>query len=155
MFVDYYEILGIKYSVTSDEIKSAYRKLSMKWHPDRNQGRDTTDMMKLINEAYYTLKDNERRSRYDAEYALFYEQKRSSRKGSYHYEYEYDIKDERVYYDMEEAKRNAKKLVDEFMSTFTSSFKDAAKGAWNESKGIIYLAIISSVIAMIYISFFM
>lgn len=60
MFVDYYQILEISYPSNADEIKRAYRKLSLKWHPDRNVGIDTSEIMIGINEAYYILKDNEK-----------------------------------------------------------------------------------------------
>lgn len=49
-------------------IKTAYRSQAIKWHPDRNPGVDTTEMMQLINEAYLILKDADARKRYDSEY---------------------------------------------------------------------------------------
>jgi curved DNA-binding protein CbpA len=71
MFVDYYAILEINETATFEEIKSAFRQQAIKWHPDRNQGKDTTKKMQLINEAYLILKDSEARNRYDTEYQQF------------------------------------------------------------------------------------
>ncbi len=60
---DYYKILGVKPEATSDEIKKAFRKLSMKYHPDKNNGDDT--MFKEINEANSILSDEDKRRDYD------------------------------------------------------------------------------------------
>ena len=63
---DYYEILGITRSATDVEIKSAYRKLAMKYHPDRNPGNQVAEeKFKEAAEAYAILADNEKRSLYD------------------------------------------------------------------------------------------
>ena len=74
MFKDYYKILGISSQATQDEIKSAYHIMSLKWHPDRNPGCDTTCIMQDINEAYAILRDAEAKRRYDIEYESFNEQ---------------------------------------------------------------------------------
>jgi molecular chaperone DnaJ len=63
---DYYEILGIARSATDNEIKSAYRKLAMKYHPDRNPGDHAAeDRFKEAAEAYAILADAEKRTLYD------------------------------------------------------------------------------------------
>jgi curved DNA-binding protein len=63
---DYYKILGVERSASDQEIKKAYRKLAMKYHPDRNQGdKQSEDKFKEINEAYQVLSDSTKRSRYD------------------------------------------------------------------------------------------
>jgi curved DNA-binding protein len=63
---DYYKILGVPRSSGADEIKKAYRKLAMKFHPDRNPGdKQAEDRFKEINEAYQVLSDSEKRARYD------------------------------------------------------------------------------------------
>jgi molecular chaperone DnaJ len=63
---DYYEILGISRNASEDEIKSAYRKLALKFHPDRNPGDKTAEEnFKLATEAYEILKDQKKRQMYD------------------------------------------------------------------------------------------
>lgn len=64
---NYYAILGISPSANSEEIRSAFKKLAIQWHPDKNLSRDTTSQMQEINEAYLVLK-SENRKRYDLVY---------------------------------------------------------------------------------------
>ncbi len=63
---DYYELLGVSRDADENTIKKAYRKLAMKYHPDRNEGtKDSEERFKEISEAYDVLKDPQRRARYD------------------------------------------------------------------------------------------
>ena len=65
-YKDYYETLGIKRDATDSEIKSAYRKLARKYHPDINKTKEAEEKFKDINEAYEVLGDKQKRQRYDS-----------------------------------------------------------------------------------------
>lgn len=62
---DYYEVLEISKNASKDEIKNAYRKLALKFHPDRNKSPGAEEKFKEISEAYAVLSDDEKRTRYD------------------------------------------------------------------------------------------
>nr|MBP6294628.1 DnaJ domain-containing protein [Hydromonas sp.] len=63
---DYYEILDVARNASDDEIKKAYRKLAMKYHPDRNQDNPSAEeKFKEVKEAYEMLSDSQKRAAYD------------------------------------------------------------------------------------------
>lgn len=63
--MNYYEVLGVSKNATQQEIKSAYRKLALKWHPDRNKTKEATEKFKEINQAFEVLSDQKKKETYD------------------------------------------------------------------------------------------
>lgn len=63
---DYYELLGVPRDAPKEELKAAYRKLALKYHPDRNKASDAEEKFKEISEAYAVLSDDNKRKQYDA-----------------------------------------------------------------------------------------
>ena len=66
MAKDFYDVLGVKKGASLDEIKQAYRKLALQYHPDRNKSKEAEEKFKEINEAYAVLSNPEKRKQYDA-----------------------------------------------------------------------------------------
>lgn len=64
---DFYEILGVTKTASASEIKAAYRKMALKWHPDKNQSKkaEAEEKFKEINEAYQVLSDTQKKQQYD------------------------------------------------------------------------------------------
>lgn len=63
---DYYEVLGVQKGASKDQIKDAYRKLALQYHPDRNKSPDAEGRFKEISEAYAVLSDDDKRRQYDS-----------------------------------------------------------------------------------------
>lgn len=127
MFVDYYCVLEISLNSNSTEIKAAYKKQAIKWHPDKNKV-DTTERMQLINEAKLILLNEDARKKYDLEYLRFTNTKQSSQfqnvnetnnhysnKGSKnkHVYDDYIIQDSLLIFLINEARAKAKKIIEE------------------------------------------
>lgn len=72
MFPNYYERLGLTKSATKEDIKRAYRKLALEYHPDKNKRPDAHEKFIEVNEAYLLLYDDEARAKYDREYEEYY-----------------------------------------------------------------------------------
>ena len=62
---DYYDILGLSRGVGEEDIRKAFRKKAMEYHPDRNKSPDAEEKFKEINEAYQVLSDRNKRAQYD------------------------------------------------------------------------------------------
>lgn len=175
MFVDYYSVLEINETATFEEIKSAFRQQAIKWHPDRNHGKDTTKKMQLINEAYLILKDAEARNRYDTEYQRFKafnkattpkkekkenepeqhtktkEEKRKAEPEK-NFEYaEYSAKDDVLKRWMENAKRQAVELAKQTIKDFSGMVAVGAKeGAKAAGKMLVFQIVIGLLFILIF-----
>lgn len=173
MFKDYYKLLEIPQNANDEEIKKAFREQAIKWHPDRNQGTDTTLRMQEINEAYLILKDKEARERYDIEYNKFrqyqqtksqaeskqtksekeepnskYQEQNNSRR---QYEYsDYKVEDDLLAKWMANAKNQAVELAKQTIMDFKGVTKAAANGCMN---GVIQLVIWVVVANLIFLLF--
>lgn len=164
MFKDYYSILEVDENATQEEIKSAFKKQALKWHPDRNPGQDTTQRMQEINEAYLILKDTDARIRYNKEYQRFkqyrqqqrdqkqYDQQREQREKEKTYEYkDYSVDDDILNKWMNNAKKQAvdlaKQTIEDLKGMVSVGAKAAAKEAGNQ---FIAQLIISVVVILIF-----
>lgn len=172
MFKDYYKILEVSQNATDEEIKKAFREQAIKWHPDRNQGTDTTLRMQEINEAHLILKDKEARTRYDIEYNKFKQYQEKQQKTSTEHqktkeenqkknqeqkqaksEYEYSdfkVEDDLLEKWMANAKRQSVELAKQTIKDFKGVTKAAANGCLN---GVIQLVIWVVVINLIVLLF--
>lgn len=140
MFIDYYTLLDIEENSSPEEIRAAFKKQALKWHPDRNKGLDTTDQMQKINEAYLILKDFEARERYNKEYWRFKEYQKSSKAPKFQYtetkvkedSSDYKVNDDILERWMENARKQAidlaRKAVKDFKDTAVVGVKEATKG---------------------------
>lgn len=164
MFKDYYSILEVDENATQEEIKFAFKKQALKWHPDRNLGQDTTLRMQEINEAYLILKDKDARIRYNKEYQRFkqyrqqqshqkqYEEQSGQREKEKTYEYkDYSVDDDILNKWMNNAKKQAvdlaKQTIEDLKGMVSVGAKAAAKEAGNQ---FIAQIIISVVIILIF-----
>ena len=158
MFKDYYAILEISFPSDEKEIKAAYRKQSLRWHPDRNSDRNTEEEMKAVNEAYAILSKPDLKEKYDIEYGIFRKQETEKQQAAYkrnteqtygnpsnykQWEYAYDVKDETLKTDIHNARKSAEEYVKAFMSSLKTDAKSAAKGALSGALPYILGGIIS------------
>ncbi len=156
MFKDYYAILDINEHTSLEQIKEAFKKQAIKWHPDKNVDFDTTEIMQDINEAFLILKDFEARVKYDAEYRNFkvyreestrnnsQSSKNSRGKGfEKNYYREYVIKDSELHNWMKNASHQAIDLAKETIRDIAGMMKQGCLA----SSGMFLASIISIVIA--------
>lgn len=137
MFVDYYKILEINNTATSQEIRTSFRKQCVKWHPDKNLNFDTTENMQAINEAYLILKDVEARNKYDVEWEFHNEYLNNNDinineddlENDTNFEKEYQFKDEVLEKWMNTAKKQSVDLAQQAIKDFKNIAKEGVKGS--------------------------
>ena len=161
MFVDYYKILEIEKSSTQQEIKVAFRKQAIKWHPDKNPGIDVNEKMQLINEAYLILKDEEARNHYDIEYIKFYNFYNSRKEQKSNYDFgkkekqkvyeEYNFSDDTLKKWMQNAKKQAVDLAKQTIREMGELSIKATKEASSKMlETFVYYAIAGFVIMLLF-----
>lgn len=156
MFVDYYEILEIPINASESDIKNAFRKQALKWHPDKNSSKDTTIRMQLINEAYLILKDKEAKVKYDIEYKQFKNYQVS--KGTMVSEEnnftnsDYVVQDDVLFKWMQNARKQAVDLAKQTIKDFKNIGMAGAKAAAKESGSQLIAHIAIGIIAIIIFS---
>jgi len=156
MLKDYYAILEININATNEEIKIAFKKQALKWHPDRNHGIDTNEKMQEINEAKLILLDVDARERYNNEYAHFkkYEKQFSTEYKEPVYENtDYKIQDDILYKWIKNAQRQAielgKQTIKDFKGMAKVGLQAGVKATGNAIIGqVIIGVVILFVIAM-------
>ncbi len=176
IFVDYYAILEIPFDAVHEDIKKAYRKLSLKYHPDKNKDNpNATLRQQEINEAYYILGNTEKRKVYYIEYIRYQdfikkltEQRNTSssktteqndngkQKADYNNSQnqsvneEFEVFDEHLKDWIYEAKKHASKVAKQAAADFKGVVKEGANAALN---GLVTVVIGIVVINLIYFIF--
>ena len=149
--IDYYRILNISHNATKQEIKEAFKKEALKWHPDRNKSVEATQRMQLINEAYLILYDDEARKRYDEQYFKFknsnYQEKPNYNQKQYNWE-NYSSDDEVLNDWIKKAKEQAKEMLFFSIEDLVGMTKAATSAAWEKTKWLILIVIVGNILAM-------
>ncbi len=163
MFKNYYSILNIQESASILEIKSAFKKQAVLWHPDKNPGKDTTKQMQDIIEAKLILLDQDARTKYDYEYQIFKHQfqhstilktpsdtQNTANNKNY---YEHNVQDDILKRWMDNAQRQAESLlkqtIEDFKGMVMAGGQAGLKAAGNQFAVQISIAIIGILIMVI------
>lgn len=144
--IDYYAILNIEPTASKNEIKEAFKKKALKWHPDRNKSSNATAKMQLVNEAYLILKDIQARQRYDKQYYQFLNQKNKGNKQEENQQQSYTSNDDILNNWIKKAKRQAQEMVMMSIEDLIGISKVATNAAWEETKYIILIVIIANIL---------
>ena len=146
--VDYYAILNINPIASKKEIKKAFKREALKWHPDRNNSPDATVKMQLINEAYLILKDDEARARYDKQYYKFKKvdkEKENSNQEQTKWQ-GYSSNDEILNDWIKKAKKQAKEMVMISIEDLVGMSRVATSAAWEKTKYAILVVIVANIL---------
>ncbi|NXT79953.1 DNJB8 protein, partial [Zapornia atra] len=132
--VDYYKVLGLQRSASQDDVKKSYRKLALKWHPDKNPSNkeEAEEKFKAVAEAYEVLSDPQKRSLYDRSV----EKSRSPRGRSATGTQEDSFDSPYHFHDFEEFFTEVYGGVDPFAHAFWDPFNNRGNGEnWNRMNG--------------------
>jgi curved DNA-binding protein CbpA len=152
MFIDYYKILEIEITASSEEIKAAFKKQAIKWHPDKNPDNDTTLKMQVLNEAYLILKDPEARKLYDIEYIKFSKinTKKESQRDHENFTEDYIVSDDLLKRWMDSARKQsvdlAKQTIIDFKEMVVIGTKAAAKASGSQLLAQLFISLLIIVI---------
>ena len=156
MFKDYYQILDILQNSSQEEIKIAFKKQAILWHPDKNLDIDSTEQMQNINEAFLILKDIDARERYDVEFNLYRNSINNQEKEEQfthernNASTEYVVNDEILNNWMNNAKKQsvdlAKQTIEDFKKIAKDGIDGAKKSITNQIIGTIVFFIIISLV---------
>lgn len=152
MFIDYYKILEIEINASPEEIRAAFRKQAIRWHPDKNPGNDTTIKMQVLNEAYLILKDPEARKLYDIEYIKFKKVKNKVefKEDDESFNEEYVVSDDILRRWIDSAKKQsvdlAKQTIIDFRNMVIIGTKAAAKASGSQLLAQLFISLLIIVI---------
>lgn len=155
MFIDYYQILEIDINASFEEIKIAFKKQAIKWHPDKNTGNDTTLKMQALNEAYLILKDPEARKLYDIEYIKFKKinNKKEFNKDQESYSDDYIVSDDLLRRWMDSAKKQSVDLAKQTIIDFKAMVVIGSKAAVKASGSQLLAQLLISLLIIVIMSF--
>lgn len=135
MFKDYYTILDIRQDASLSDIKKAYKLQALRWHPDKNQGTNTTKKMQNINEAYLILSDSDARSRYDQEYNNYKQEfSKTTYSDGFSARDDYEIRDEVLNEWINKARRESIALARQAIRDISGMTVVAYKAALDKAK---------------------
>ena len=143
--INYYEILNVPPRASLKEINKAYKRESIKWHPDKNSSSEAKGRMVLINEARLILSDSEARAKYDIELELYTRFNNSSGQSK---EKAYVFSDVILYKWMSNARQQAQELAKASLDDLIGISKAGVSAFYQETKYAIaiYIALILFVV---------